>query len=151
MLTQDKTNENGVKTDHGDVEIDWNRTVKCASYGAFVIGPLLAVWYPFLDRTLKSPKLMLEKRYGLWAIPIAKVLADELVAEPPLLLCFYSYMNVFEGGSMETLKQKLDKEFFSSWYREDEKIWRDSASYPIQVLGLGCVIVSIINALSKTE
>jgi hypothetical protein len=35
--------------------------------------------------------------------------------EPPSLLIFYGYMNIFEGGTMASFLQKLNQEFFNSW------------------------------------
>mmetsp|Transcript_9306 Transcript_9306/g.13819 ORF Transcript_9306/g.13819 Transcript_9306/m.13819 type:complete len:246 (+) Transcript_9306:265-1002(+) len=95
------------------VDIDYTRTIQCASYGAVVTGPLLAVWYPYLDRLCL--KYNIATKYGLWGAPIAKVLADEFLMDPPCLCLFYGYMNVCEGGTIETYKTKLRSEFLISW------------------------------------
>jgi len=93
--------------------VDTSRTLKLASYGGFVIGPFLAVWYPWLERLSKQYKMA--KSYGVWGPPVFKVAMDELVCEPPLLLVFFGYMNVCEGGSWETYEKKLKSEFWTSW------------------------------------
>jgi protein Mpv17 len=92
--------------------IDYTRTVQCASYGAFE-GPLSAVWYPYLDRLCNQYKVA--ARFGVWGAPILKVFADEVLMDPPCLLMFYGYMNVCEGGTLETYEQKLRSEFVRSW------------------------------------
>ena len=92
---------------------DWYRTAKCASYGALISGPVLAVWYPWLDRLLTGAKYKLNPKG--WTQAVAKVAADEMIMEPPTLFVFYGYMNVFEGGTMSSFWQKLDQEFIRSW------------------------------------
>lgn len=94
------------------VEIDWMRTFRCASYGAVVTGPLLAVWYPLLDRLCVRYNIV---RYGSWAPAIAKVVADECVLDPPTIVLFFGFQNVGEGGTLETFRHKLEREFFTSW------------------------------------
>jgi protein Mpv17 len=108
------------------VPIDYTRTAQCASYGAFVIGPLFAVWYPYLDRLCNQFKVT--ARYGLWGAPILKVIADEFIMDPPCLLMFYGYMNVCEGGTLETYEQKLRSEFVRSWLAS-------LAVWPVVLLG----------------
>mmetsp|Transcript_13771 Transcript_13771/g.19733 ORF Transcript_13771/g.19733 Transcript_13771/m.19733 type:complete len:264 (-) Transcript_13771:44-835(-) len=93
--------------------IDYIRTIKCASYGALVTGPVLAVWYPYLDRTCQYYKI--SSRYGVWGAPVFKVIADEFIMDPPFISMFFAYMNVCEGGNMATLKDKLRSEFLNTW------------------------------------
>mmetsp|Transcript_23045 Transcript_23045/g.33685 ORF Transcript_23045/g.33685 Transcript_23045/m.33685 type:complete len:291 (+) Transcript_23045:256-1128(+) len=96
-----------------ETTINYIRTAQCAFFGATVTGPILAVWYPFLDKICVAKNVTL--RYGIWGAPVAKVVADEFLMDPPSLVLFYSYMNACEGGSLETLKHKLDSEFMVSW------------------------------------
>ena len=96
-----------------DSVIDPIRLLTSAGYGAFVYGPILAIWYPWLDKMCKAYKI--SARYGLWGAPIAKVLADEIIMTPPCLFLFFGYMNTVEGGTIEKYKSKLEGEFFSSW------------------------------------
>lgn len=85
------------------------RTAQCASWG-LVVGALLSRWYPFLDKVCVRNNLT-----GLWAASIAKVIADEFVLDPPLITMFYGYMNICEGGTMDTFKQKMKSEFIHTW------------------------------------
>lgn len=93
--------------------LDLTRTAQCASYGAFVTGPILALWYPYLDRVCKTYKLAL--KHGPWAAPIAKVAADEFLMDPPTLLMFFGYMNVCEGGDKKDFIEKVRTQFVPSW------------------------------------
>jgi hypothetical protein len=82
---------------------------------SIVTGPLLAVWYPYLDRMCIKYKVAARYGIGLWGPPIVKVLADEFLMEPPCLLLFFGYMNACEGGDLTTLKGKLETQFVASW------------------------------------
>jgi protein Mpv17 len=106
--------------------IDYTRTVQCASYGALVTGPISAVWYPYLDRLCNQYKVA--ARFGVWGAPILKVFADEFIMHPPCLLMFYGYMNVCEGGTLETYERKLRSEFLRSWLTS-------LAVWPVVLLG----------------
>ena len=116
MLTSESEKDT-TPQEHSSATIDYIRTVQCASYGAVVTGPLIAVWYPYLDRICNQNKHVVGRFFGgpLWGIPVAKVLCDEFLMDPPCLLLFFGYMNVCEGGSMETYKQKIASEFLTSW------------------------------------
>jgi hypothetical protein len=94
-------------------EVDVSRTAKCAGFGATVTGPILATWYPFLERVCVNYSVT--ARYGLWGAPIIKVLADEFIMDPPCLFMFFGYMNVCEGGTIETFKKKMETQFMPSW------------------------------------
>lgn len=107
-------------------QVDIARTAKCAGYGATVTGPLLATWYPFLERLCVQNNIV--ARYGLWGAPILKVLADEFIMDPPCLFLFYGYMNVCEGGTMESFRNKLQTQFWPSWMAS-------LAVWPIVLLG----------------
>lgn len=107
-------------------QLDLTRTAQCASYGAFVTGPILALWYPYMDRVCNKYKLAL--KYGLWAAPIAKVAADEFLMDPPTLVLFFGYMNVCEGGDRNDFIEKVRTQFFPSWYTS-------LAVWPVVLLG----------------
>lgn len=107
-------------------QVDLSRTAKCAGYGATVTGPVLATWYPFLERLCVRNNIL--ARYGLWGPPILKVVLDEFVLDPPFLIMFYGYMNVCEGGTMETFQNKLQTQFWPSWMAS-------LAVWPIVLLG----------------
>lgn len=70
----------------------------------------------------------LTARYGVWAAPVAKVLADEFLMDPPTLVAFYGYMNICEGGTWESFQQKLHQEFLRSWLTS-------LAVWPVVLLG----------------
>ena len=106
--------------------LDLTRTAQCASYGAFVTGPILALWYPYVDRVCQKYKLAL--KYGPWAAPIAKVAADEFLMDPPTLLLFFGYMNVCEGGDRKDFVEKVRTQFLPSWYTS-------LAVWPVVLLG----------------
>jgi protein Mpv17 len=127
-LVQQRTTKDEEDNDHPTFHssYDFQRTAQCASYGAVVTGPLLATWYPYLDTLCKRANLT--ARYGLWAAPIAKVLADEFLMDPPCLVAFYGYMNICEGGNRETLEHKLKEEFWRSWFTS-------LAVWPVVLLG----------------
>jgi hypothetical protein len=93
--------------------VDSDRAIKSASYGGLVTGPLLAVWYPFLDRKCLHYKIPL--RYGVWGAPVFKVLADEFIMDPPFISMFFAYMNLCEGGDTASFKEKLRSEFVTTW------------------------------------
>jgi hypothetical protein len=105
--------ERQAMTEKNEQELDWTRTAKCASYGATITGPIFALWYPFLEKMSKQHNLV--ARFGLWGAPAVKVLADQIMLDPPLLVMFFSYMNACEGGDRESLKVKLKTEFWSSY------------------------------------
>ena len=110
----------------GRDNLDLRRTAQCASYGALVTGPILALWYPYIERVCKRYKLAL--KYGLWAAPIAKVAADEFIMEPPTLVMFFGYMTVCEGGSLQDFTAKLQTQFFPS-------LCTSLAVWPVVLLG----------------
>lgn len=90
--------------------INITRTAQCASWGLFV-GALLSKWYPYLDKVCKRNNIR-----GVWAAPFAKVIADEFIADPPIITMFYGYMNICEGGTVESFRQKMKSEFFHTWF-----------------------------------
>ena len=115
----DKTNDesknmtsNQSSSNFTSMNWDYERTGRISSYGACVTGPLLAVWYPFLERLTKRNNIA---RFGTLAVPCAKVFMDEIVLEPPFLLVFFGYMNIAEGGNMQTYKQKISNEYIPTY------------------------------------
>ena len=97
-------------------EWDKERTLKCASFGAIVSGPLLAKWYPMLDR--KARKYELAKRWGVWATPLFKVAADQFVLDPIGIGVYFGYMHVFENhGSIDVpqLQSTFKSQFVPTW------------------------------------
>jgi hypothetical protein len=94
-------------------ELDWLRAAKCAGFGAFFTGPLVAVWYPFLDKVAVSYRVA--ARYGVWGPPILKILADEFLMSPPTIIIFFGYMSIWEGESWREFQTKISQQFLPSW------------------------------------
>eukprot|EP00934_Nitzschia_sp_Nitz4_P004886 Nitzschia sp. Nitz4//scaffold93_size78505//41209//41964//NITZ4_005422-RA/size78505-snap-gene-0.5-mRNA-1//-1//CDS//3329560294//4876//frame0 len=110
------------KENHTDVSVpkqsfldywDVSRTAQCAGYGAFVTGPIIATWYPFLDKL--SGHFNMTAKYGLWGGPLFKVFVDEFIMDPPTLVLFFGYMNVCEGGSWDTFLSKLNTQLIPTF------------------------------------
>ena len=95
-------------------QLDLVRMRNCAAYGAFVTGPLVAIWYPLLDKYTQKSVHPLAK-WPVWGGPIFKVLLDEFVMDPPTIVMFFGYMNICEGGNMQSFQQKLKNEFMTTW------------------------------------
>jgi hypothetical protein len=127
-VVDSRKDENTTKSS-SSFTIDYNRTIKCASFGAVVAGPLVAMWYPYMERVSKSYKLA--SKYGPWGPPIAKVMADQCFMDPPCIALYYSYMHVYEhGGSVDLpqLKHTLKTEMWPTWVMS-------CMTWPIVMLG----------------
>jgi Mpv17 / PMP22 family len=107
-------------------KLDLVRTGQCASYGAFVTGPLIAIWYPLLEKFSKRSNPL--QQYKNWGGPVFKVILDQFVMDPPTIVAFFGYMNLCEGGNMETFQKKLENEFLTSWLTS-------MAFWPVVLLG----------------
>ena len=118
---------------------DYLRTAQCAGYGAFITGPLVALWYPWLDKMTvkylgnrKSSKSTSFTRVlpssSPWTGPIFKVLLDEFVMDPPQIAVFFGYMTVCEGQGWKEFQQKLRSEFWTTWLTS-------LAVWPVVLLG----------------
>jgi Mpv17 / PMP22 family len=110
---------------------DWQRTARCAGYGALFTGPILAKWYPYIDRV--CGQYQVAARYGVWGPPMVKVVADEFLIDPPMICAFFGYMAFWEQQhephhtitttstqEEETFtdlwQSKLQSHFFPTWY-----------------------------------
>ena len=91
---------------------DPGRTARCAGFGAVVSGPVLAVWYPFLDRVCLRYRAVLR---GPWAAPAAKVAADEFLMDPPMLVFFFGSATALEGGTAADCLDTVRTQFWPSW------------------------------------
>ncbi|KAG7343071.1 Mpv17 / PMP22 family protein [Nitzschia inconspicua] len=107
-------------------KLDLIRTGQCASYGAFVTGPLIAIWYPLLEKFSKKANPL--EKYKVWGGPVFKVLLDQFLMDPPTIVAFFGYMNICEGGNMETFQRKIKNEFLTSWLAS-------MAFWPVVLLG----------------
>ncbi|CAB9523469.1 MpV17 mitochondrial inner membrane protein [Seminavis robusta] len=116
---------NRTSKDHDDESFlshyDMRRTAQCAGFGACFTGPLIAVWYPYLDRVAIHYRMA--ARYGVWGPPVMKVVADEFLMDPPCIVAFFGYMAAWEhhhdassSSSWQDLFQaKLRDQFVPSW------------------------------------
>jgi Mpv17 / PMP22 family len=107
-------------SDKSDYELlDFQRAAALASYGLAVAGPLYSLWYPFLD-DFCHPLTM--TKYGVWAAPMIKVMIEMTFLEPVILALFFGYMNVIEGGTVETYTTKMSSEFLPT-YKTSLTVW----------------------------
>jgi hypothetical protein len=84
-----------------------------------VAGPLYSLWYPFLD-DFCHPLTM--TKYGVWAAPMIKVMIEMTFLEPVILALFFGYMNVIEGGTVDTYTTKMSSEFLPT-YKTSLTVW----------------------------
>lgn len=69
-------------------EVDWARTARMGVYRTVVFAPIFSVFLSRLERAVKAT--------GAKGVAL-KVVADQLVLQPPMLCLFYFTMTVFEG------------------------------------------------------
>jgi len=101
--------------ERGEHKYNFLRTCQVASYGALVSGPLYAKWFPFLDRQCAAWNLA---KFGVWAAPVTKVIADELIMDPPTISLFFSYMEFCQNDMVfdwESTKNKVKAELPRAW------------------------------------
>ena len=140
---QQQVTEDGNESDNHTTFLqhyDSLRTAQCAGYGAFITGPLVALWYPWLDKMTvqylgtggksTSTKLSLPFRIPAspWTGPVFKVLLDEFVMDPPQIAVFFGYMTICEGQGYHEFQQKLKSEFWTTWLTS-------LAVWPVVLLG----------------
>ncbi|KAL9648565.1 hypothetical protein ABK040_012224 [Willaertia magna] len=99
---------------HHELKFDFERTLKMASFGLFMVGPTLHLWYKFLDKYIA-------KKYPSGYIPTKKekilnatrqMAVDQLGFSPFSLFQFLTYMGLIEGHSMSDVWIKLKKDLF---------------------------------------
>lgn len=104
--------EKRTKTENGHLSIDWHRTGRLCVIG-LGMGPLLHVWYKFLDR--RFPVVS--------AISVArKVLLDQAIASPTLIVYFFIGTGFLEGRSFDHSFQELKRKFLAV-YLVDAAVW----------------------------
>lgn len=99
--------------------MDTYRTVTLGSFGLLIAGPLYSMWYPFLDGVCHPWSLT---KYGLWATPVVKMIIEMTFLEPVFLSLFFGYMNMAEGGNMQSYQQKMSSEFLPT-YKTSLTVW----------------------------
>jgi Mpv17 / PMP22 family len=113
--------------------LDFRRASSLASFGLLIAGPLYSHWFPFLDGLCSSWPLA---KYGVWAAPTLKMLLEMTFLEPVILSVFFGYMNVAEGGTLETYKHKMREEFVLT-YTASLAVWP-----PVMVLSFRFIPVA---------
>jgi hypothetical protein len=105
--------------EHTDTQkIQYTRTVQVATYGAFVTGPIYALWYPFLDRQCVSWQLAKRWSGNAWAVPVFKVAVDELLMDPPTIAMFFTYMEWCQNNMVfdyDRTRTKIIRELPVAW------------------------------------
>ncbi|XP_011264577.1 mpv17-like protein [Camponotus floridanus] len=69
---------------------NWPQLKRCAIYGCFLAGPILYRWYKWLDRFYSGTSVR---------IVLTKLLADQFIFTPPLLVLFFTSMSLMEAKS----------------------------------------------------
>ncbi|XP_038051870.1 protein Mpv17-like isoform X1 [Patiria miniata] len=89
------------------------RTVRQASFGLFIGGPLLFTWYSTLDKFVK----------GTAAIKTLKCVAlDQALMAPTFITVFYTLIGLTSGLSSAEVKDKL-KQNFKTTLINNYKVW----------------------------
>ncbi|KAI8847370.1 hypothetical protein BC829DRAFT_375608 [Chytridium lagenaria] len=90
------------------------RTARLAAFGSFVAGPSVAMWYPFLQKsvTFKAPIAALT----------ARVFLDQMLFAPTFIAIFFSFNGLMEGKNVDQVKDKLQKGYMAALYN-NWKLW----------------------------
>ncbi|XP_057331166.1 PXMP2/4 family protein 4-like isoform X1 [Microplitis mediator] len=87
---------------------DYNLPVlqRYLTYGYFLAGPILHGWYSWLDKmfTGKTPKIV-----------VTKLLCDQFVLTPPLIVLFFTSMSLMEGKNKENLLDECNAKFVKTF------------------------------------
>jgi len=88
-------------------DLDQPTLGRYAFYGTVIQGPLLTVWYKWLDGKFAGTALKLVGK---------KLLVDQFISVPPLLLIFYVSMSIMEGKTnvLEEFQTKFIQTFKNS-------------------------------------
>ncbi|KAI8882707.1 hypothetical protein K501DRAFT_186115 [Backusella circina FSU 941] len=93
---------------------DLIRTSRMATFGCVFAGPALSTWYRFIDRSVKTTKPL----QGL----LTKVALDQFLFAPFFIGAFFSVQGLFEGKSMNDIKEKLASSYTTALIG-NYKIW----------------------------
>ncbi|TPX62255.1 hypothetical protein PhCBS80983_g00459 [Powellomyces hirtus] len=95
-------------------EHDWARTGRLTAYGTFGLGPAIAVWYRWLNTTVKIK--------NPFAATITRMVIDQSVFAPLNMVCFFTAMGVMEGKSGDEIKKKM-RETFVPTLKANYALW----------------------------
>ncbi|XP_017753350.1 PREDICTED: uncharacterized protein LOC108545974 [Eufriesea mexicana] len=86
---------------------NWARLKRYAIYGCFIAGPVLHGWYKWLDMFYKGKTMK---------IVFIKLLVDQFILTPPLIMMFFISMSLMEGKSnvLDECKDKFFQTFKTS-------------------------------------
>ncbi|XP_056634699.1 mpv17-like protein [Diorhabda sublineata] len=85
-------------------EINFKRTIKFGSLGAFIVGPSTSAWYKFLARTVNA-----KDPYA----PIKKMLIDQLIFAPGMLPIVMTAVEMYVNSfTWEHTKQQIRDKYF---------------------------------------
>ncbi|XP_076302294.1 PXMP2/4 family protein 4-like [Lasioglossum baleicum] len=86
---------------------NWARLKRYAIYGCFIAGPVLHGWYKWLDMFYKGKTMK---------IVFIKLLVDQFILTPPLIMIFFISMSLMEGKSniLDECKDKFFQTFKTS-------------------------------------
>jgi len=123
-------------------EFNMMRTARMATFGTFICGPVLSIWYrtlaiasaalqvgykPVVRGRIASfvewvaPQweaqlhLKLERRHSPAAVLVGKVVADSVLFQLPFLNLYFATMGVLEGLSPQAVYQKTQDSFYRAW------------------------------------
>jgi Mpv17 / PMP22 family len=119
-LFQQRTKHSAKEENKSEFDLmDVYRTVTLASFGLLIAGPLYSMWYPFLDGVCHPWSLT---KYGVWATPVVKMIIEMTFLEPVFLSLFFGFMNLAEGGNIQSFQQKMSSEFLPT-YKTSLTVW----------------------------
>ncbi|KAI8840620.1 integral membrane protein, Mpv17/PMP22 family [Chytriomyces cf. hyalinus JEL632] len=79
---------------------DVSRTLRLASFGGLIAGPAIALWYPFLQRTVAFKRE--------WQSVVARVALDQTVFAPTFIGIFITSTTLMNGHSLADVKVRLN-------------------------------------------
>jgi len=92
-----RSNENSVANLEPS-DYDWKQLQRYAVYGCFMAGPILHGWYKWLDRIFRGTAMR---------TVTVKLLADQFILTPPLLVLFFVSMSYMESRKDLTHECKI--------------------------------------------
>lgn len=87
-------------------DVDYWRVLNFALYGSCVMAPALYGWVRIT--TILLPQRTLQAA-------VMKALLEQIVFEPPSMVCFFFVMELMEGGSVETAKREVTEKFLPTF------------------------------------
>lgn len=114
------------KTAKEDVGLDHIGLLHYAVYGLCVTGPVSHYYYQLVELVLPA------------SVPLStikRLLVDRLIFAPAFLLLFFCVMTILEGKTMQDLKDKLTRSYWSA-LKMNWRIWT-----PFQFLNINFVPV----------